>query len=307
MLAAGYEDKPSVDLFDGHSLARLPGPNVDGLEGGELMRVDWSTGGQTLFASGRYRDSSGNLPVFAWDRAGQGTRRAIIAKCAESDDTTMALVSLPAGQLVAKVNPCFTMLQADGAVLWARRPAGGDFRDEGQAFSVSADGTVIDFGFEQFGKSRLRFDLRALKLSDQWPSDGHTKPPKQDGLKIEDWFMSYNPKLDSKPIEIEARELSHSFAIHPDAHRFVLGADWYLYAIDADGKQLWKRAAPGTVWAVNITGDGRLVVAAYSDGAPSAGTTWTTGANSWPCRCWATRRTGWRGRRKDFTTRRPAL
>jgi hypothetical protein len=54
--------------------------------------------------------------------------------------------------------------------------------------------------------------------------------------------------------------------IHPDAHRFVLGADWWLYAFDAEGKQLWKRPAPGPVWAVNISGDGRLVVAAYGDG-----------------------------------------
>ena len=42
VLAVGYEDKPAVDLLDGHSLAPLPGPDVDGLSGGELMRVAWS-------------------------------------------------------------------------------------------------------------------------------------------------------------------------------------------------------------------------------------------------------------------------
>ena len=46
----------------------------------------------------------------------------------------------------------------------------------------------------------------------------------------------------------------------------MLGAEWSLRAFDVEGKQLWRRAAPGTVWAVNITGDGRLVVAAYGDG-----------------------------------------
>jgi hypothetical protein len=40
------------------------------------------------------------------------------------------------------------MLQADGAVLWAHRPPGGDFRNQEETFSVSADGTIIDFGFE---------------------------------------------------------------------------------------------------------------------------------------------------------------
>jgi len=267
VLAVGYSEEPSVDLLDGQSLARLPGPNVDGLDNGNLDSVAWSADGRTLFASGYYTDPTGNMPVLAWDQAGRGTRRAVETKCAESDDATTALVSLPAGRLlVAKGNPCFAMLKADGGVLWAHRPPGGDFRDQEKTFSVSADGTVIDFGFEQFGKSPLRFDLGALKLSDQWPVDDRTRPPRQDGLKIEDWHNSYRPKLDGQRIELDALERSISLAIHPDAHRFVLGADYLLRAFDAEGKQLWQRAAPGSVWAVNITGDGRLVVAAYEGG-----------------------------------------
>jgi hypothetical protein len=259
VLAIGDGDNLSVDLLDGQTLARIPGPNVDGLDNGDMFDVAWSANGQTLFAS--------YLPVLAWDHAGQGTRRAINAKCAEIDSATMALVSLPAGQLlVVKGNPCFTMLNADGGVLWTHHPAGGDFRNQQKTFSVSADRTIIDFGFEPFGKSPLRFELRPFKLSDQWPADDRTRPPKQDGLRIEDWIESTNPKLDGKPIELQALERSISLAIHPDAHRFVLGADWSLYAFDADGKQLWNRPALETVWAVNITGDGRLVVAAYGAG-----------------------------------------
>jgi hypothetical protein len=158
------------------------------------------------------------------------------------------------------------MLKADGSVLWVHRPAGGDFRDQAKTFSVSADGTIIDFGFEQFGKSPLRFDLGALRLSNLWPADGRTRPPRQAGLRIEHWINSDHPELDGKPIELDALEVSESLAIHPDAHRFVLGADWSLRAFDAEGKELWRRAAPDTAWAVNITGDGRLVVAAYGDG-----------------------------------------
>ncbi len=268
VLAIGNEDKPSVDLLDGYSLARLPGPNVDGLEGGALQSVAWSADGQTLYASGSYRDPTGNRQVLlTWDQAGLGTRRAISAKCAENDDTTTALVSLPAGWLlVAKFNPCFTMLKADGAILWAHRPPGGDFRHQRKTFSVSADGTVIDFGFEPFGKSPLRFDVRALKLSNERPADDRTRPPSQGGLQIEDWILSNHPRLDGKPIELDALERSLSLAIHPDVHRFILGADWSLRAFSAEGKELWRRMARAPVWAVNITGDGRLVVAAYGDG-----------------------------------------
>jgi WD40 repeat protein len=267
VLAVGSADKPAVDLLDGHSLAPLPGPDLDGLSGGELFHVAWSADGQTLFASGRYAEANTIRPVLAWDHAGSGPRRSISAKCASADSTTTALVSLPGGLLfVDKGHPCFTLLKPDGGVLWTIRPPGGDFRNQGEAFSVSADGTIVDFGFEVFGKSRLRFDLRTLKLSDHWPADNQTRPPKFDGLKIEDWFMSYQPKLDGKPIKLEDFELSNSFAIQPDGRRFVLGADWGLYAFDAEGKRLWHYDTPGTVWAENITPDGRLVIAAYSDG-----------------------------------------
>jgi sugar lactone lactonase YvrE len=211
VLAVVHGDKPSVDLLDGQNLARLPGPNVDGLDNEGLFLVAWSTDGQTLFAAGRYLNQAAGAPVLAWDQAGRGTRRAIMAKCAEHDTITTALVSLPEDRLlVAKHSPCFAMLKADGGVLWAHRPAGGDFRAQEKTFSVSADGTVIDFRFEPSGKSPLRFDLRALKLSDRWPADDRTRPPKQDGLRIEDWFFRSNPKLDGKPIELQKSERSFS-------------------------------------------------------------------------------------------------
>jgi WD40 repeat protein len=263
VLAVGYNDKSSVDLLDGQTLARLPGPDVEGLNEGDLSCVAWSPDGHTLFAGG----ADTNPAIVTWDQSGRGPRRAITATSAETDDSITALVSLPTGHLlVARYNPCFTMLNADSAILWAHRPPGGDFRAQQKTFSVSADGTVIDFGFEQSGKSRVRFDLRALKLLSQWSADDRTQPPNQDGLPIENWFDSDHPQLDGKPIELDELEWSRSLAIHRASNRFVLGAEWSLRAFSADGRQLWKRAAPGAVRAVNISGDGRLAVAAYSDG-----------------------------------------
>ena len=78
--------------------------------------------------------------------------------------------------------------------------------------------------------------------------------------------MGDSPTLDGKPIKLQPYERSISLAIHPDGSRFVLGADWSLQAIDAKGQRLWTRDVPSVVWAVNISGDGRLVVAAYGDG-----------------------------------------
>jgi WD40 repeat protein len=77
LLAVGYSDAPAVELFDGHSLAPLPGPNVDGLSNGSLPDVAWSKDGRTLYAGGSYDDGRGS-PVLAWANAGRGARRACV-------------------------------------------------------------------------------------------------------------------------------------------------------------------------------------------------------------------------------------
>ncbi len=60
--------------------------------------------------------------------------------------------------------------------------------------------------------------------------------------------------------------MSRSLAIAPDGERFLLGTEWYLRLFDRQGEQLWQKPVPGVAWAVNITGDGRLAIAAFGDG-----------------------------------------
>jgi hypothetical protein len=174
---------------------------------------------------------------------------------------------LPDGSLlVAEQDPFLKLLQPDDRPRWTRRSPKADFRNQYDILAVSADGTIVDFGFEPFGKSPLRFDLRARKLSNDPPADRQTMPAKQIGLAVEGWRIGLSPTIDGKPIELSQYEPSRSLAIHPDGSRFVLGAEWSLRAIDAKGEQLWRRNTPSVAWAVNISGDGRLVVAAYNDG-----------------------------------------
>jgi WD40 repeat protein len=262
VLAVGYEDAAIVDLLDGHSLAPLPRPNVDGLGNGNLQTVTWSKDGKTLYAGGGYYDGRGR-PVLAWADAGRGGRRALPA----GTNTLFGLAALPdSGLFVATADPFLEVFEPDGRPRWARPSPNADFRNQYDKLAVSSDGTIVDFGFEQWGNAPLRFDLRALKLSRDPPSDHQTVLPKQAGLAVEGWRLGLSPTLDGKPIKLQRHEQSRTLAIHPDGGRFVLGADWSLQAIDANGQPLWTRKVPGTAFGVNITGDGRLVVAAYGDG-----------------------------------------
>jgi WD40 repeat protein len=264
-LAIGYSDRPSVDLLDGHSLARLPGPITDDLKNGSLDSVAWSTDGEILFASGTYR-ASGMNPILAWDQGGRGTLHTRLT-CDTGDSTAMSLVPLPAGNLlVATAAPCVELQEPNGRAKWTIHSPVADFRGQDRDFAASPDGAIIDFRFGPFDRSPLRFDLRALMLSGNHSADNFTRPPKQDGLSIEDWENSYHPKLNGERIELAEWERSRSLAIHPDGHRLVLGTDYTIRAVDAEGKALWTRAMPGAVWSINITNDGRLVVTADAGG-----------------------------------------
>jgi hypothetical protein len=160
-------------------------------------------------------DPTGKFAVLTSNRPVAEPRRAKTAKCAETDDATTDRVSLPAGRLrVSKGNPWLAMLQVDGAVLGSS-PASRRFRSQKETFSVSADGTIIGFGFEG-GKSQFRFGLRALKLSDERPADGRTPQPNQNGLRSKIgpstlWRRRQNPRPPQGPA-ISADEFQHKVA-----------------------------------------------------------------------------------------------
>jgi WD40 repeat protein len=262
VLAVGYDDVPVVDLFDGHTLAPLQGPDVAGLNGA-LWQVTWSRDGKTLYAGGNYQRGKGS-PVLGWADRGHGARQTYET----GGNSVSGLAALPNTALaVAMQDPAVAVLEPSGTPRWVHTSPVADFAGQYDKLSVSADGTIVDFGFERFGHSPLRFDLHSPKLSHEPSADNLTLRPIQTGLSVEGWLNGLSPTLDGKPIELLEHEVSRSLAIHPDGTRFVIGAWWSLRAIDAkSGQRIWLHTVPGEVWAVNISRDGRLVVAAYDDG-----------------------------------------
>lgn len=86
------------------------------------------------------------------------------------------------------------------------------------------------------------------------------------GLTITDWYGSMKPRLNGRVLQLTPYETSRSLAITPDGKHFLLGTDWSLRLFDRQGRQQWRVPVPSVAWAVNISGDGRLAVAAFGDG-----------------------------------------
>jgi WD40 repeat protein len=262
-LAIGFVDSAAVTLLDAKRLALLPQPDASGLEAGDLRSVAWSPDNKALLAAGSYGPAHG-VEVVVWDLAGAGSRRMLPA----GQNTVVSLTSLTGGDLlVAAADPWLARLRPDGTPSWVRGPPDVDFRGQAATFSVSADGTLVDFEYGLPSKLRARFDLVARSLQ-QAPKDTRTAPPRLSGpgVLVAGWQNTPRPALNGQALEFGRYEICRSLAIHPNGDRFVLGADWSLRAFDTKGTPLWIRPVPAAAWAVNITGDGRLVVTAYADG-----------------------------------------
>lgn len=261
-LAVGYGDSWQVDVLDGQSLALLFSTETRGIDNGDLGTVAWSAD-DTLLAGGRYTDDAGMSPVLTWAAAGRGTRHRLPA----GQDTVMTLVPLPGSDLlVGAQDPFLARLTPEGRTAWSLPSPLADFRDQRSTLSISADGAAVAFGYARGGKSTARFDLARLALEPGAGPDPRTAPPRQEGLPIEGWENTTRPTLAGALLPLEPFEVARSLALSTGSDRFVLGTDWSLRAFDARGRLLWRQPVPGIAWAVNVTGDGRLVVVAYGDG-----------------------------------------
>jgi WD40 repeat protein len=260
-LAVGRADTSRVDLLDGHSLAALPAPDATGLEDVQnLAAVAWSDDGATLLAGGNDFHPGGH--VVAWSQGGAGPRRLL----AKTKDTVRDLVALPNGDLLEADAAGLSRLKPDSTSRWAQLARMADFRGQAAVLKVSADGARVGFGYEALGGSPAQFDLATRTLVVGPGSEDKMAVPKQTGLNVEQWAQDDFPTLDGKALGLDPHETSRSLAIHPSGKSFVLGTDWSLRAYDAQGALLWRHATASVAWGVNISGDGRLVVAAYADG-----------------------------------------
>ena len=268
-LAVGFSDARAVEVRDARDLKMAFAPDVTDVTIGNLINVAWSTDGQTLAAGGMWQDQNANFPLRLWSQGGRGAYRDVPL----TQSTVMDLRTLPGGGfLFSSGAPAWGVVRSSspGARLqpqvFGLSPV-ADFRAMGPGFRLSADGSEVAFAYQLFGKEPASFSLvdRSL-VAGSAASQVGGRPPVTNTLPITDWADQESPKLGDQPLPLDKYETSRSLAIAQDASFFALGTEWWLRCFSKDGKELWKSPAPGIVWGVNLTADGKMVVAAYADG-----------------------------------------
>lgn len=261
VVAVGYGDTLNVDVLSVPELRRVAAADVSGLAGGSLSQVAWTRDGALIAGGAHWAEPVGS-PIFYWAQVGRGKRAMLVA----ADGTISGLVPLPDGGFVyAAADPAFGRYGPGLDRVLDRRSAIADFRGQLDRLRLSAKGERIAFGLEKGGGNPAWFDVDARRLGlENAPLD--LSPADAAGLPLRDWRNTAAPRLGGNLLQLEKNETSRSLAIAPDRRSFVLGTDWYLRRFGNRGEPIWGVPLPGAAWAVNISGDGRLAVAALADG-----------------------------------------
>jgi WD40 repeat protein len=268
LLAVGFNDVAAVDVFSAHDLSfqySLQAPSA----GSGLSSTAWSTA-KTICGAGRYGPTE-NSPLLCWADRKQKIPTAFPA----ASSTLMDLLPLKDSALAyCSADGSLGVLERSGTVRWRASAGSLEFRNVGDFTSlpaVSSDGQIVEAGESYFESTKwthhkIRFSVAERKLETDPKTKSLLIRPVNDGLPIDNWEDTPHPTFGGKALTLQQNETSRSLAISPGKNGFVLGTDWYLRRFDQQGKQLWQTSSPGIAWSVNISGDGRFIVAALGDG-----------------------------------------
>ncbi len=266
LIAVSFEDAPQVLVLDAASLAIVGTPKVDENAPGAFSSLAWTADGKELWGGGRHRiDGRWHLRVWPRDVPGGPWQRH--ADRPVADASVLALATLP-GQRVLYVSgePAWGYIDNAGQPQARGTSPVASFNSLARQFQVSADGKRVRFWFGH-RKPLFEFDLAARGLKAAEGTAGFSAPRTEaPGLTVEGWENGRGTTLNGQRLPLGELETARALSIAADGSRFAIGTDEGMAMFAADGRALWARRMPALVWAVNLSADGKLLVAAGQDG-----------------------------------------
>ncbi|HKV11954.1 MAG TPA: caspase family protein [Thermoanaerobaculia bacterium] len=250
-----YNDSTQVDVVSGSDLRWL----YSATKGARSpLGVEWSRDERFLYVA------TGGA-VRRWTEAGRGASVDLGVAGVE----IFHIASLSGGRLAfSTLGPGWGVLNPDGDNMVLRATQSADFRQAGDRFRTDSSGSLVQFGFEPRGKLTATFSVQDRSFIASSVQDTSLIPPrtKDPNFKLYDWTPSSDPNIAGQALEWERFETPLSLSINPDQKSFLIGSHWTLRYCELSGKLLWTIPSPAPVVAANLSGDGRLALAAFFDG-----------------------------------------
>lgn len=258
-VAIGTLDADEIEILTINNLTAVNILKPNRKLNGAFSSVVWAN--DSLLGAGTYGDKSGEKLIHSWN-----------LKTGEQSDFSVSKDSITDLLLHNNNELVYTTAEATiGKVLLnnlenIKQPRLiPDFRDAYQGiFTLSKDGTVLEIGKKQGGKQPFKFSFPERMLYENPQNDKSLYSPIIPKTAT-NWRNSLKPVLFGKPIELAENELSRAISGSENGQFVVLGSDYSLRLFKQE-QIFWNIPLQSPAWAVNLSRDGRFVVAALGDG-----------------------------------------
>ena len=264
-IALSYSDTVAVQVIQSADLQLAYTPDLSGvISNGKnnLSALSWSADGQHLYAAGSWKLANGGHGMRHWTMAGRGT----FIDSTLASNTITSLRPLPDGRILfAASDPLWGAIDSVDRVTKLSTAGLADYRGHDKAFTLARDGNGVGFTYAQDKSIVASFDVAGMAYTAggaNWnPAETSVK-----GVMLERWFESARPMVNQRSLRLETNEMAMSVAISANKANFALGSNFTIRYFNRSGTELWRTSAPGTTWHVNLSQDGRWLVAGFSDG-----------------------------------------
>lgn len=264
-LVVSFLDTPTLAVVSGRDLNLDFHPRLDEPGQKTLFSAAWSLDGRYLYAAGDLSGAARN-PVYRWRGGGRGSVERIPAAVSRITE----IQAMPGGRMVyAAEDPGFGVLGADDALVGFKSPDILDFSDSHGQLLISADAAVVRYPIRR-GEPASRVFAVLEGTGNEPTKEIKTKlegPRLQaSGMRVEGWRNGFSPRINGKAPKLDDYEMARGYALTPDGKSVLLATEWALRLLDANARERWRVKLAAVAWSVNVSRDGRLAVAALSDG-----------------------------------------
>ena len=267
----GGRDSKKIQVLSANSLNLLYEPKADNSNNFELSEPKWSGDGNILYA---IANSISGHKICYWTKRGDGDygETAIVSTSPISFQPLRTR-----GVAYRTTAPSWGIIDENGIRTRLINASTIRHYDVNRDFLLSNSGLEIGYNYEIGGNPLAFFSLVERLIhtnkNDDYarlqPDTSRIKDIYSTKIKIDageiDLSNANRPKFNGQRMAIDD-EAVFGVAIAPNKKQFLFGTNRKLRLFDQTGKELWNTTPVDAVWSVNISGDGRLAVAAYDDG-----------------------------------------
>jgi WD40 repeat protein len=260
---------PEVEVWRTSTLTRQNLAIQPNAMGGTADQLAWSADGKYLYLAGNLHASGPNSLIVRASRNGAGDP-TLVRACGEQVECYITgIVALRDGSLVFASANQHGLGVLDAKVSVERfhpapLPVFGGLEDYNR-FLVSQDGASLRFAYRQDGASPAWFSVARRALVPGASASGFAGTPPDDKSVEVRGLGTDSILYNGKPLELDGETGLRVGAV-AGGRQFLIATSWRLLLFDREGNRKWAISLAASPEAINVSGDGRLAVAALVDG-----------------------------------------